>query len=278
VAAAVATTILVVSGYRQEHVSQRDSASSAYQTQAYEQSQFYCFGKTGADLEKCLSEQTEAAQAEQRSDYDLRAQQEMSEWALGVLVFSVFSFVVSSAGLVALVWTFHEQRKLARDQARPFLEQLGAIIRFYDKAPSFFIEIFFFNSGDTPALNFFGDIVLRVGLTDSEESDGADLLSRSVTIRGGTILRNATSSVGGHVIRFDPDCVKDLLPANTGEASHGRSAALTVSGMLGYEDVFGRTHQEHVFYAVSSLTIGKHTVMSGSQPGFSPKRYKAKKK
>lgn len=281
--AAVTTTFLVVSGYRQEHVSQRNSASSAYQAQAYEQAQFYCFGKTGADREKCLSEQTEAAQAEQRSDYDLRAQQEMSEWALGVLVFSIFGFVVSSAGLVALVGTFHEQRKLARDQARPFLDQLGAVIDYSENPPAFFVGFYFFNAGDTPALNFFGDVRVEFQARTGPNADDTKDFSRPLTIMGGTILRGKSDAVSCMLLGVPPSAIAQVLnpvepvyeeepPAKGFTFTPERRAQLRVIGKLGYKDVFGRFHSEHVMYHVYKLRVGDRQVMLGSKLSFSPER------
>lgn len=284
VAAGIVTTTFLVSTYRQEHAAQRDDASSAYQSQAYEQAKLYCIDVPDSERAKCLTDQTEAAQAEKRNEYDLRAQQEMSEWALGVLILSASGFVVSSAGLLALVWTFYEQRKLGRDHARAFIEQLGATIYYRPQWGMLDVAFYLFNGGDTPALDFVGDLQITFRPRYGPNADETESFHRPLTVMGGTVLRNSVEAIRAFNWKVAPEEIKQILepmePVYEGKGKGwviDRSASLDVSGVLLFQDAFGRDHIERVHYWVKSLPVGTEHVMIGSQRNFSPEAALQKK-
>ena len=83
---------------------------------------------------------------------DLKAQQEMSEWALGVLIVSCLGFAVTVSG-VFFVWrTLLETRQVGRDQSRAYLHADKLLFFWGGKGedqPRF--KVFVANSGSTPA-------------------------------------------------------------------------------------------------------------------------------
>lgn len=281
VAVAFTVTFLVISGYREEHQNQRRSAASAYQAQAYEQAESYCFGMTGAEREKCLNVQSEAAQNEQRSEYDLRAQQEMSEWALGVLALSAFGFVVSSAGLVALIYTFHEQRKLTQAQTRALIEAVGATIQhstkrmFGSDEHELEVVIYLRNSGQTAATpvgaevgaTFFAQLVEGSPI-EGQADDRKDMATVASNMISATGRGRITATCrGGRWLRhlLDPEAKRTHIGTETCEPM-----SLYVSAKISYCDIFGKRHDFQESFSVSHLTDGETQIMLGSDPDFSP--------
>tara|TARA_R110001606_G_scaffold317924_1_gene464787 strand:+ start:172 stop:1077 length:906 start_codon:yes stop_codon:yes gene_type:complete len=145
----VALLVFVFVPYRLDHQSERRDASQAEKSISEEDIERWCGGLLATERLACTARQGEAEAAKKRSQYDLKAQQEMAEWALLVVVASVISLFVSIGGLGALVWTFREQRKLTESQSRAYIEVITgrtSITEF-----GWTIDVTVMNTGQTPA-------------------------------------------------------------------------------------------------------------------------------
>lgn len=169
---AVAVTASAVSSYRQQHVDERADASNPKEGAAHQNAILYCRALPSEEQVRCAKEYVETEKANARAEYDLRAQQEMSEWALGVLFISAFGLFFSACGLAALVWTFREQRKLTQNQSRAYPEIVEAGLRadgidITTGIAHYRIDIQIRNNGETPALN----VRLQLEMTYAPEWD-----------------------------------------------------------------------------------------------------------
>lgn len=143
--------ILLFVPYRLDHQSERRDASQAEKNISEEDVERWCGGLLATERLTCAAQQGEAEAAKKRSQYDLKAQQEMAEWALLVVVASVISLFVSIGGLGALVWTFREQRKLTESQSRAYIEVITGRTSITEYGWS--IEVTVMNTGQTPAFD-----------------------------------------------------------------------------------------------------------------------------
>lgn len=91
----------------------------------------------------------------QYSEVMLRAQQEIALWTYGGFLSSLFALASSVGGLVALVWTFRETRKLTQSQQRAVLEIEGGAIWFLMRhsTPHAHVEVALINNGKSHAKN-----------------------------------------------------------------------------------------------------------------------------
>lgn len=159
----------------------------------------------------------------------------------GILWFAALSFFSSAGGLIALVWTFSEQRKLSVSQTRAYLEVLGGrYIPFEDRgAPNFRIGIK--NVGQTPANNIriIGETIFDPGAiagnklgaivsTPFDEMILVTSLLKRRTLLSSQFPRSKTRRYSAMIrVRLDP---KDL--ASTASRSKGRSTTTTPLDVL----------------------------------------------
>lgn len=96
----------------------RAEHNSEYQQQAAEQRiEARCLGLNPVGMAECIKEEIEASGEAQRGEYDLSAQQDMSDWAFWMIWISVASVAVTSIG-VAFVWRTLEHTTEALKEAR----------------------------------------------------------------------------------------------------------------------------------------------------------------
>lgn len=98
-------------GYQREHAEQRRDAA-AYQANALQSDlAFACYRLPPERFVACMSAALEADREDRERRYDLNAQQDMAEWAAGILLVSILSFAVSVCGLVLLLRNLALQRE-----------------------------------------------------------------------------------------------------------------------------------------------------------------------
>lgn len=242
VSSSLAATALIVANFRQEHASQRDDAASANQPEAQRKVLLNCPAFPSALRDQCVDKEVEAAQAEKREQYDLRAQQEMAQYALGVLAISVLGFVVSSAGLVALFYTFNEQRKLSRSQARAYLELIGARVTRLPGWRASYLRIGIRNTGQTPASNI---RIVGICTADPGAVEGKEL-GQVHTQPIEEWLHREMPSLTQDVLEWSFGADLDFLKTNH-QPRYGtdtcRMPILIFKGTLFYDDAFGQLRE-----------------------------------
>lgn len=125
--------------YQARHAEERIQASQ-YDTGASRQhGEARCSTVTGQGSFTCSIEIEQASEADAYAKYDLRAQQEMAQWALGVLIATIAGVAVTLAGLVFIVAAYRlnrEQLDIQRQAAQDAREAFEEAER-----PLFFISI-----------------------------------------------------------------------------------------------------------------------------------------
>lgn len=104
-----------LSEYKLEHAEQRQKATTHKPEQAREQRQATCVDAAKKHSFPCVVDTEKSADEEKYTEYDLRAQQEMAEWAFGMMYVSGLAVLVTLAATVYVALTLAETRKLARD-------------------------------------------------------------------------------------------------------------------------------------------------------------------
>ncbi len=93
-------------------------------------------------------------QSETMALADLKAQQDMAAWAMAMTFTGIATFITSLGSVVALVWTFREQRKLTQNESRAYLEVMKGIFWIdgeSEEGQHFQIRVHIKNNGETPA-------------------------------------------------------------------------------------------------------------------------------
>lgn len=108
----------------------------------------------------CLADGIEARQKRSDTNQDLKAQQDMAFWALGVFVVSAISLPVSIAGLTAIFISLrHTRESIVNDRAigeaqvRAYLQILAAHIQIDETEQYIRLRLDMGNSGQSPARN-----------------------------------------------------------------------------------------------------------------------------
>lgn len=150
---------LLLTPYQNSQERERTHSARSYDKETVEYAEWRCRAEPEAFRDICVDKETEAQRSERRAAYDLKAQQEMAAWAFGVLIVSVFGLFISAGGLGALIWTFHEQRKMFRADAQAYIEVVWLDID-HDPTYGLTLVIYVANRGKTPAkkLMFSGDL------------------------------------------------------------------------------------------------------------------------
>jgi len=153
--------------YQDRQASERISAAK-YNDSNYNEHYQWCIEIPDV-LERvnCLTKQKEAQQESKRSKYDLRAQQEMSQWALGMLFASIIALFLNVVGVFAIILTLRETRKMTgttqeigQKQVRAYLSSAGGEFCVHSKQDddgitkhTLVVRPLFKNSGQSPALS-----------------------------------------------------------------------------------------------------------------------------
>lgn len=182
----------------------------------------------------------------------------MASYARGLLWFTAFGFVASAGGLVALVWTFNEQRKLTQNQACAYLEILQGRVSEHTEL-GFSYELDVVSNGQTPSRRIqliakmkvsgvphiitYGDDPIYTPRTISLEANASEifptnqrtLIARTYDWIGLDAFNpeghgSAARRYGSRITTGDPD-------------EDGPEAYLEITGTLAYDDVFGRRHE-----------------------------------
>ena len=120
---------LLVWGYQREHAQQRHAAAEDSQHAGPKKWKTECIGKPGHL--SCLAYAVEAESADKNAEYDLRAQQDMAEWAFAMFLVALAGLGATVAGLIYIVRAYRlnadateaatKTLELQRNLERPYL-------------------------------------------------------------------------------------------------------------------------------------------------------------
>lgn len=231
------------SDYKQAHEDQRQEIASKDQQSAEENMDWRCNVLAAFFGAECQPKDQQAKQADPYAQADLRAQQNMAEWALIVALVSVPGLIVSSLGLWALYWTFAQTREIAKSQQRAFLyafalemdppHQINGSIDF---------NLGITNVGETHAVNVEAEGILTIdpGATEGREhgivrkiefkSASTDIIAAKAD---GVVFGFALFDFAWEGFNEDPK----LYPM-TGDC---RRESISFTGRITWTDAFGDT-------------------------------------
>lgn len=143
--------------YRARHAEEHQKISQ-YKAETNEQYSDNCLKEPVSIVTafKCLINSVDANREAQRSNYDLRAQQEMARWAYVIALLTIGSLVISSGGLIALLISLNQTRtaigntrEIGEAQTRAYLTCTGAEYEVW--SDHIFITVLMENKGQSPA-------------------------------------------------------------------------------------------------------------------------------
>lgn len=112
------------SSYQKRHANERVSASE-YEAATTQKSPDTCLpimAESGmVAWFTCLADAVSADGNAKKADYDLNAQQDMAEWALGMFIVTVWLTVITLVGVYFVWHTLKATRDMARIELEPFL-------------------------------------------------------------------------------------------------------------------------------------------------------------
>lgn len=159
----------IFSTYKQGHADERNNATQ-YEASASKQGPETCrpiMDERGVfDWLACLAESVGVDGSVKQAEYDLKAQQDMAVWALGMLIVTIWLSVITLVGVLFVGWTLRETRRAvkAADDAVKVTREIGiaqispylSIVHasaFIDERNGICFTVQVKNSGQTPAKN-----------------------------------------------------------------------------------------------------------------------------
>lgn len=160
--------LLQVWGYQREHSDQRQNVSN-YEAPTSDDYSSGCLkdGVTFRRIAECLIKSVDANREAQRSNYDLKAQQEMAEWAFAIVLLTGAQAVFGLFGIVLLVQNLSTAREAIHADNRPWLDFSVEVASnldhndtdFYEKGLGVDIIVTAKNYGGSPAMG----VRLKIG-------------------------------------------------------------------------------------------------------------------
>jgi hypothetical protein len=203
---------------------------------------------TKRDLEVCIKAQPsgiiklfacviEAAQSDQvtkKDKYDLKAQQEMSEWAYGMLWATVFTIFVGIMGIIFVGLTLRETRRIGQAQVRAYLVCPKGNFISYEKHLSVYISIK--NVGQSPAKSI--RVTAKISHRENSENgiSSGESLSQCISIM--SVPSSATSEAHIHWNATPVGGSFDFPQIFQGMDS------INVDGVIEWTDVFDHSQSE----------------------------------
>ena len=105
---ALVSCVIYFLNYQKQNTDEYESASKNYKANVTQGSDICSAidrGELSNDRLTCLAQARVAESDAETAIQDLKAQQQMAEWSLGVLLFSGLSFLVTGIGVIYLRWT-----------------------------------------------------------------------------------------------------------------------------------------------------------------------------
>ncbi len=231
-----------------------------------------CTDRRPAPHAECVMKIIEATRENQRSEYDLAAQEEMADWTFGMLGLSVAAVLVSLFGLLALLRTVkHSEdtlaitREMMEIENRPIM--VPAEMEFRQFNDQFWQYSFRWkNAGKLPALIVGGRTVKFSSDLQSYETDLADTLKSSNPHAREEIGSRSVIPAGEHHISqpmfFTIDDVKDT----TGKPMIFGYAVLEYRNALAESSVPWRTEHLGMFSPGLAIELQTNEITLSNAP------------
>lgn len=245
--------------------------ASQYRENAAERVNRACVGRAGSGLLECVTQQIEATREHEQSEYDLQAQQDMSDWAFWMMLLATGSLTLGVVG----VWyvretlratregtsaTITEARRIGEAQVRCYLSITNVTMTIHkDGLIDFIAEAA--NSGQSPAKNV---KLLYLVTAHALRSEVRQEIAGDVSGNKGifTIRANSTFAFPGQTCTegLNSDLLSDVISGS------GR-VSIRIELLLQWRDVFGVEDSalETFSSAMSTLTIDEPIVMPSEQ-------------
>ena len=201
-----------------------------------------CLSRTGTDLADCIQAAVKTSGEYQRAEYDLTAQQEMSDWARWLLIISLMATGITLLGVV-YVWKtlvatqdgVAETRRIGEAQLRAYVVPEKCVLDYEDGRP--IATVTFRNSGGSPADN----IAVAASLTLNRGP-----VAIFMVVRRDELLPKAALGPNGETI------VMVALPTKMSiEGLNDGLLHVIVGGSVEYTDIFRRKwRRSFIFNAV----------------------------
>ncbi len=241
------------SDYKTKNADSREIAAQHDIASAHKPVEFRC-ATTGKAVTVCYIQTPETEGASKYTEYDLEAQQDMAEWALLMVLLSIFGLVVSSVGIAFVAANLRQADRAirssegnARDQNRAYLNAASADLLWGDwegTKPAIVLGIQ--NSGQTPAVGI--EIASRIFITDAEK-ESTDRLNFSDVELHGAMKRRAVAMPGnGFVLPFE---CSDESERATLTNVYGELRVINVAGVISYETIFNEIVETQFWFILA---------------------------
>lgn len=217
------------------------------------------------ELDDCKREQAASQHQKEHTEADLHAQSDMAAFARGLLWFTAFGFVASAGGLVALVWTFREQRKLTINQSRAVLQVKGISVAGSNYG-TFWLYFVLHNHGETAAFDVYAKGELHFSPACGESGEPLDKEARESFVTH-TIEQIPPEADGKTRCLCEEAEALLRLPADAGRnpyigAEGSAPAELFIKGEIIYTDIF--EHTRRLPFHMKMLELGEGATDFGS--------------
>jgi hypothetical protein len=229
------------SAYKQSHANERDSASQHYAeaTQEGVNSCSAVMDESGVfNWLTCLAETVSAEGSVKQAEYDLKAQQDMAAWALGMLIVTIWLTIITLGGVIFVAWTFRDAREIGRKEIRAYLGVESASYKIPEDGawkPNDGIkaEVIFKNYGASPAR--------KVQFHWRAKTIGVDLQANIADeMRIASVPDGGSFTLGSNAA-FSKS-IDNVISADEYASLISADAHTFFFGRLDYQDVFGGEH------------------------------------
>jgi hypothetical protein len=248
-------SFLSVREYQKQNTSYRQETSS-YSAEATEKYAADCLKdfKPISTWANCIIKSIDANRTAQRANQDLKAQQEMAEWAYALLLLSIGGLVISGCGLIALFVSLSQTRTVIKDtreigeaQVRAYLSAIECEVSELKLSNvngdmGVAVEILINNSGQSPAFDV--RAIIRVNADGTINSDAEDSVTNEIVLSTGL-----EPNADGRWLTAWPAKMKSSNPAD-------KNKSITIEGVLQYRTVFS-AHAEDTVISETFIFLSK---------------------
>jgi hypothetical protein len=205
-----------------------------------------CVGMDRAALIECIQDAIESAREDQRSEYDLAAQEQMAKWAWWLLLTSIGTVLTAGVGIYYVRESLIDSRRIGQAQVRAYItiEKMKVVPRIVGQKIDWRIVIHIYNCGQSPAR----EILVKMTSTSRTAFDGEKTtITRGLRAgRGKKLGTRRVSAIGNHVSTVKGD----------------ERVTSSIQVEVSYRDVFWKkgerpTSQVYHYGGLFSLTDGK---------------------
>lgn len=243
--------------YQRAHFDERNSSVENDIKDINERIEFCIKNKSdngSPELSECLLRIVSATQSNSISRHNLKAQQDMAEWALAVFFVSFIAFIATAIGVVFVWLTLRETRRIGEAQMRAYVHLREASAKLVNNASTIIITGKITNSGQTPARKVITRFLwagepepfLEEWWNALEGDSGQGSLGHGEDFH----IQHRTDSADNPEARLTREQIAQICSGDMG---------LWLIGEIQYEDVFGHDHITYVRSRLRERDSGQFT-------------------